>query len=164
MAETRQITVKYDDIKKRVKTQMSIIGKRLTDTQGHILYTGVTLSSAEESVLKQYTKDAVYVFSGQLSPQVDAVTDTEINVAFLIKDTRINDFKAQLFEDNFRSYVAAYVAYDILTINRLDIAKKYAEDMANHVNAALQLLCTADAPEASGKTLSDMKGEVILEE
>ena len=58
MAVTEQtITIGYADIKSKVKKHFSIIGKRLSDKQGNILFTGVTLSSTEEDILKQYVKD-----------------------------------------------------------------------------------------------------------
>ena len=54
MAVTEQtITIGYADIKSKVKKHFSIIGKRLSDKQGNILFTGVTLSSTEEDSLKQ---------------------------------------------------------------------------------------------------------------
>lgn len=163
VAVQREITVSYSEIRDKVKRQMAVVGKRISDTQGHTMFAGITLSSAEEKVLQQYIQDAVRVFSGQLAPFVSGRMGDDNNAVFVIEKTRVNDDKVAMFEENFCSYVAAYAAYDILSVNRLDIAKKYAEDMANHVNTAIQMLFTADPPETSGKTLQDMKGEVILD-
>ena len=37
------------------------------------------------------------------------------------------------------------------------------EEMKAHLSAAIKLIFTPDPPEQSGKTLLDMKGEVILD-
>ena len=59
MSEVVQsVTVEYSDIKSKVKKRLSIIGKRLSDKQGNILFAGVTLSSAEEDIMKQHLKEA----------------------------------------------------------------------------------------------------------
>lgn len=159
----KEVTISYDDIKQRVKRQMAVVGKRIADTQGHTMFAGVTLSSAEESVLKQYIKDATWQFAGSLAPLVSGKVGSDNGITFLLEKTRLNDDKVSLFEENYKSYVAAYAAYNILIMSRADLAKKYAEDMANYVMAATQLIFTKDPPASSGKTLKDMTGEVILD-
>ncbi|MFW5502186.1 MAG: hypothetical protein ACOCO5_02775 [Segatella copri] len=83
MAVTEQtITIGYADIKSKVKKHFSIIGKRLSDKQGNILFTGVTLSSTEEDILKQYVKDAAETFVGNFSPLIAGYTDNTDDVVF----------------------------------------------------------------------------------
>ena len=53
MSEVVQsVTVEYSDIKGKVKKRLSIIGKRLSDKQGNILFAGVTLSSTRQESIR----------------------------------------------------------------------------------------------------------------
>lgn len=163
MAVTEQtITIGYADIKSKVKKHFSIIGKRLSDKQGNILFTGVTLSSTEEDILKQYVKDAAETFVSSFSPLIDSYTDNTDDVVFTYQRNRVSEGKANAFCSLFKSYVVDYVAYSVLSMTYADSARKYADDMTNHVISALKLIFQKDAPTSGSKTMEDMTGEVIL--
>lgn len=163
MAVTEQtITIGYADIKSKVKKHFSIIGKRLSDKQGNILFTGVTLSLTEEDILKQYVKDAAETFVGNFSPLIAGYTDNTDDVAFTYQLNRVSEGKANAFCSLFKSYAVDYVAYSVLSMTYADSARKYADDMTNHVNSALKLIFQKDAPTSGSKTMEDMTGEVIL--
>lgn len=163
MAVTEQtIAIGYADIKSKVKKHFSIIGKRLSDKQENILFTGVTLSSTEEDILKQYVKDAAETFVGNFSPLIAGYTDNTDDVTFTYQRSRVSESKANAFCSLFKSYVVDYVAYSVLSMTYADSAKKYADDMTNHVNSALKLIFQKDAPASGSKTMEDMTGEIIL--
>ena len=163
MAVTEQtITIGYADIKSKVKKHFSIIGKRLSDKQVNILFTGVTLSSTEEDILKQYVKDAAETFVSSFSPLISGYTDNTDDVTFTYQRNRVSEGKANAFCSLFKSYVVDYVAYSVLSMTYADSARKYADDMTNHVNSALKLIFQKDAPASGSKTIEDMTGEVIL--
>lgn len=163
MAVTEQtITIGYADIKSKVKKHFSIIGKRLSDKQGNILFTGVTLSSTEEDILKQYVKNAAETFVSSFSPLIDSYTDNTDDVVFTYQRNRMSEGKANAFCSLFKSYVVDYVAYSVLSMTYADSARKYADDMTNHVISALKLIFQKDAPTSGSKTMEDMTGEVIL--
>lgn len=163
MAVTEQtITIGYADIKSKVKKHFSIIGKRLSDKQGNILFTGVTLSSTEEDILKQYVKNAAETFVSSFSPLIAGYTDNTDGVVFTYQRNRVSDGKANAFCSLFKSYVVDYVAYSVLSMTYADSARKYADDMTNHVVSALKLIFQKDAPTSGSKTMEDMTGEVIL--
>lgn len=163
MAVTEQtITIGYADIKSKVKKHFSIIGKRLSDKQGNILFTGVTLSSTEEDILKQYVKDAAETFVGNFAPLITSYTDNTDDVVFTYQRNRVSDGKANAFCSIFKSYVVDYVAYSVLSMTYADSARKYADDMTNHVVSALKLIFQKDAPASVSGNLTDMTGEVIL--
>lgn len=163
MAVTEQtIAIGYADIKSKVKKHFSIIGKRLSDKQGNILFTGVTLSSTEEDILKQYVKDAAETFVSNFSPLITGYTDNTDDVAFTYQRNRVSESKANAFCSLFKSYVVDYVAYSVLSMTYDDSARKYADDMTNHVNSALKLIFQKDAPASVSGNLTDMVGEVIL--
>lgn len=163
MAVTEQtITIGYADIKSKVKKHFSIIGKRLSDKQGNILFTGVTLSSTEEDILKQYVKNAAETFVSSFSPLIAGYTDNTDDVVFTYQRNRVSEGKVNAFCSLFKSYVVDYVAYSVLSMTYADSARKYADDMTNHVNSALKLIFQKDAPTSGSKTMEDMTGEVIL--
>lgn len=163
MAVTEQtITIGYADIKSKVKKHFSIIGKRFSDKQGNILFTGVTLSSTEEDILKQFVKDAAETFVGNFSPLIAGYTDNTDDVTFTYQRNRVSEGKANAFCSLFKSYVVDYVAYSVLSMTYADSARKYADDMTNHVVSALKLIFQKDAPTSGSKTMEDMTGEVIL--
>lgn len=163
MAVTEQtITIGYADIKSKVKKHFSIIGKRLSDKQGNILFTGVTLSSTEEDILKQYVKDAAETFVSSFSPLIAGYTDNTDDVVFTYQRNRVSEGKANAFCSLFKSYVVDYVAYSVLSMTYADSARKYADDMTNHVVSALKLIFQKDAPTSGSKTMEDMTGEVIF--
>lgn len=163
MAVTEQtITIGYADIKSKVKKHFSIIGKRLSDKQGNILFTGVTLSSTEEDILKQYVKDAAETFVSSFSPLIAGYTDNTDDVTFTYQRNRVSEGKANAFCSLFNSYVVDYVAYSVLSMTYADSARKYADDMTNHVVSALKLIFQKDAPASVSGNLTDMTGEVIL--
>ena len=163
MAVTEQtITIGYADIKSKVKKHFSIIGKRLSDKQVNILFTGVTLSSTEEDILKQYVKDAAETFVSSFSPLIAGYTDNTDDVTFTYQRNRVSEGKANAFCSLFKSYVVDYVAYSVLSMTYADSARKYADDMTNHVVSALKLIFQKDAPASGSKTIEDMTGEVIL--
>lgn len=163
MAVTEQtITIGYADIKSKVKKHFSIIGKRFSDKQGNILFTGVTLSSTEEDILKQFVKDAAETFVGNFSPLIAGYTDNTDDVTFTYQRNRVSEGKANAFCSLFKSYVVDYVAYSVLSMTYADSARKYADDMTNHVVSALKMIFQKDAPTSGSKTMEDMTGEVIL--
>ena len=121
MAVTEQtITIGYADIKSKVKKHFSIIGKRLSDKQGNILFTGVTISSTEEDILKQYVKDAAETFVSSFSPLIAGYTDNTDDVTFTYQRNRVSDGKANAFCSLFKSYVVDYVAYSVLSMTYAD--------------------------------------------
>ena len=164
MSEVVQsVTVEYSDIKGKVRKRLSIIGKRLSDKQGNILFAGVTLSSAEEDIMKQYMKEATEIFVGNLAPLVNNYVDDTDDVQFIFNKTRVDTAKADAFCRNFKSYVVASVAYDALSTTSPEMARKYADDMSNHMNAAIQLIYQKDAPNVGDTSLS-IGGTVTIDD
>jgi hypothetical protein len=161
MAETT-ISINYSTLEGRVKTHLSIIGKRQGDKQGNTLFTGITLSSAEEDFIEDYIKAAVEIFSGELAPKVNTFSIGS-GVEIHIDSTRINSGCSEAFKEDFQGYVQAYVLNAILEMNYSDLAKKYAVDMERHLQAAVKLIYTKEPPSKSGSTLVNMNGSVTLD-
>lgn len=159
---TQNKTIQYSDIKTKVKRHFAIIGKRLEDKQGNLLFAGATLSSAEEQILKDYLNEATQVFVGNFAPITANYNEGDSEVQFDFTRNRVDASKANAFAGNFESFVVDYIANAVLAMNYPDQAKKYEADMQNHLQAATRLIYSKNAPEASHYTMGDMTGKVIL--
>lgn len=162
MELTVKITLAH--IRKDVKKHLSFMGKRQKNNEG-TAFANITLSSAEEDLVNMYIKAAIEVFVGEMERLITYYSYEDFLV-FEIKNTRWANDKTSItvpFEGNFMGYVVAYVGNAVLGMNYPELAKKYAEDMTNHLNAAIKLVYYKQEPNKSRKTLADMKGEVVLD-
>lgn len=159
-----QVTIDWSHVKDAVKKHLSIIGKRQKNQDGSTAFAGVTLSSAEEELIKQYVSAAVETFVGEMA-QLVTYYDNGDFLTFMIENTRWAGSENGItvpFEGNLMGYVIAYVAYNVMGMNYPDLAKKYESDMTNHLNAAIKLVFAKTKPTSSGKRLSEMVGGMTL--
>lgn len=129
------------------------------------MFAKVTLSSEEKGIMQQYINAAAETFASELAPLVTYYNSADFLV-FKITNSRWTDSENSVsvpFEGNFMGYTIAYVANAILGMNYPDIAKKYSEDMVNHLNAAIKLVYIKKEPDKPSETLADMTGEVQLD-
>ncbi len=157
------ITVNYSDLKDEVRRSLSIIGKRTADKQGNILFASVTMTTAEEDILKSYLKEAMESFVSNFSDLAICYMDNDFNVNIVLTRRRAKTGLVDAIASNFKSYASSYVTYQVTSVTAPDIAKKYAESMTDKLNEAIKLIYAVEPPSPSGKTLLDMTGEVILD-
>ena len=157
-----KITIDIDNVKTEVKGGLAMMGKRLPTKNGGTLYTSSTLSSVEEKYLTEYLKEGVSVFLGEFTPAIIGyTTDNSIHIDFNV--TRINGAKITAFADGFIHFLVEYIQFKALGLSLTEEARKDKEnDLQRLLNSAIKLMFTPDPPKQSGKTLSDMTGEVIL--
>lgn len=163
MINSGQKNIKYDDVKTKVKRRFAIIGKRLQDKQGNILFAGTTLSASEEEILKEYIGEATQVFVGNFADVLFSYSITKEYISFIYSMNRVTPSVEEGFDGVFENFVVAYVANAVLSMNYPDQAKKYEDDMKNHLQAAIKLIYTKIAPDVSEHKLEDMTGKVVLE-
>ena len=147
-----QITIDWSHVKNAVKKHLSIMGKRQKNPEGNTAFAGITLSSAEEDVMKQYINAAVETFVGEMA-QLVTYYDSGDFLTFKISNSRWAGTETSVtvpFEGNLIGYVVAYVANAVLGMNYPDLAKKYESDMTNHLNAAIKLVFVKTEPANSG--------------
>ena len=161
MIMDRQITIVWETVKNAVNRHLSIIGKRATDKNGESLFSGITLSSIEDDIFLQYINAAAETFVGELSPMVTAY-DSGDTLTITISSHRWSNGHSIAFEGNFMGFVVSYVANAILGMNYPEYAKKYADDMRNHISAALKLVYTNQAPSVSSAKYEEVKGIVEI--
>lgn len=157
------IIIDRNTIKEMVKNNISGIGKRRKDSQANSMFSSSTLSSAEEKLLDDYISSGIVLLLGEMSPVVEGQEDGDnVNVTFNTK--RINDAKKCAFEDGMKRFVADYACMKVMELSADDFSvKREEEDLQKKLSAIVKLMFTPDPPEQSGKTLLDMKGEVILD-
>ncbi len=154
------ITLDWSRVRSEVSKHFALIGKRLQDKDGTTMFAKVTLSSEEEAIMQQYINAAAETFAAELAPLITYYNSGDFLV-FTIHNSRWADSEDSIsvpFEGNFMGYTIAYVANAILGMTYPDLAKKYGDDMTNHLNAAIKLVYVKKQPTASGKTLADMTG------
>lgn len=156
-----EITIDWSNVKDAVRKHFSIIGKRLRDKEGNLLFSGVTLSSTEEDILKQYTNAAAEIFVSEMC-QLVTYYDSGDFIIFTVKNTRWAEPVAIFFEGNFMGYVVSYIANAVIGMNYPDLAKKYETDMQKHLAAALKCVYNKEPPSSSNRVIPDMVGEVEL--
>lgn len=161
MEETINITI--SSLKSEIKGNLAMVGKRLPTKDGSTLFTSTTLSKAEDDYLASYIRKGVSVFLGEFAPIVTGYEEDDvINITF--RNPRVNEAKRKVFKQNFISYVDAFCELKVYGLSLNEEARRnMEEEMKAHLSAAIKLIFTPDPPEQSGKTLLDMKGEVILD-
>lgn len=160
---TLSLSIDFGALREKAKKSLSSYGKRRKDNQGNTLFAELTMSSAENSKLDDFVWKGVEIFLGEMSPIVSGSNDGD-TVIVTFHSNRVNETKQQAFEMNMQSFVVEYVLVKALDFSGFIEEKKEAEsDMQRHLNAAVKLIFTSDAPEQGDKNLSDMTGEVIFD-
>lgn len=157
------ITVDWCNVRKCVSRHFSIIGKRMKEKDGSTLFANITLSSEEKGIMNQYINAAAETFSAELAPFITYYNSGDFLV-FTIKNTRWADSEDSVtvpFEGNFMGYTVAYVANAVLGMTYPELAKKYGEDMVNHLNAAIKLVYIKKLPN-EGSSAYSMKGTLEM--
>ena len=163
------IEIEYGYIRDAVVRHFSFIGKRLTDKNGTSLFGKVTMSSEEESLLKQYIAAATQIFVSELSPLLvfydnENIADPSGTASFGVATTRSNDNSFMLaFQDNYIGFLISYIANAVLGMNYPELSKKYETDMKNHLQAAIRMIYYKEPPTEASSTMTDCEGSVSLE-
>lgn len=163
------IAIYLEDVKEAVKRQLSIIGKHHSTQKGDTLFSVSTLSSVEDTVMRQCIIDGAQLVTSNLSP---VLSGYEIGkkaggqkaeyIAFVVNTTRSNDALSGAAQDSVKSLLIAYVTQSVLAMVLPDLAGKYATDVQTQLLAATRLIFTKTPPSSSEKTLADCEGSVEL--
>ena len=157
------LSIDFNSLRDEAKKSLSSYGKRRKDNQGNALFSELVTSSTENPKLDVFVWKGIEIFLGEMAPIVSGSKDGDL-VTVVFNSKRTNEAKKQGFEMNLQSFVTEYVLVKALDFSGAVEEKKEAEaDMQRHLSAAIKLMFTPDPPEQCGKTLLDMKGEVILD-
>ncbi len=156
------MSLNVSEIKKKAKTVLSMIGKRLSDKNGSTLFTSTTLSSVEENILDEYLTEGVSVFLGEFAPLLAYYVEGGL-IMVKFGMLRVNAANLKVFKNIFTEYVVQYIRYKVFELSMTEQARQDIDaDMQRSLSSAIKLIHTATAPASSEKTLTDMIGEVIL--
>lgn len=155
---TKTLTIKTNEVLSALRLHLSVIGKRLKAKDGTSNLSGVTLSTQEEPIIKQYVSAAADVFAGELAPLLSRSEGSLGEVTFDVHSTMWTSATASSFARDFIGYAVAYVANALLGMYYPDAAQKYGTDMQLHISAARKLAFMCGEPHEAEATVPDMKG------
>lgn len=163
------IAIYLEDVKEAVKRQLSIIGKHHSTQKGDTLFSVSTLSSVEDTVMRQCIIDGAQLVTSNLSPVLagyevgkKAGGQKAEYIAFVVNTTRSNDALSGAAQDSVKSLLIAYVLQSVLAMVLPELAGKYATDVQTQLLATTRLVFTKTPPSSSEKTLADCEGSVTL--
>lgn len=163
------IAIYLEDVKEAVKRQLSIIGKHHSTQKGDTLFSVSTLSSVEDTVMRQCIIDGAQLVTSNLSPVLagyevgkKAGGQKAEYIAFVVNTTRSNDALSGAAQDSVKSLLIAYVTQSVLAMVLPDLVGKYATDVQAQLLAATRLIFTKMPPGSADKTLADCVGSVEL--
>lgn len=121
------ITITKSNIVSAVKQHLSSIGKRLYDKEGKNMFSNITLSSAEDSLLNQYIESSVQDVEAVLKQFISA-SSYSTSITLTISNTRgDSDFETRT-TDLIKSYATLNSVAEYLSMFHPDIASKYQRD------------------------------------
>jgi len=155
---TKTITINVTDLKKKLKQQLSLIGKRQSDKQGNTLFAGATLSSNEEAAIDIAIHGAAQTFARELAPKITSYSESTTSDSIAFNASGLNNAKGTVVADIFVNYAIAFVCKATLGKNYPELAKEFADEMASYLESGVGIAYSIDPPTSSDKTLADMTG------
>lgn len=143
----------YSGLRPDIERHLSVIGKRATNNAGENIFSKITLSSAEWTILTQYMQQASQNVVAVIEQFVSGYTETDTGVSFNVTNTRWNDPNTPSFVATFspayKKYVVMYTLAEYLSMNFPEYAKKYYDAAQQALTAIIRLVFfKAPVPES----------------
>lgn len=170
MNTTVTITINLDEAVGLAMRRLAVIGKRNVDKQGNQHFADVTVSSAEQPLLKDYARAGAHSLISALAEMLNsnsglslgAETDEADAVSLTITRSRWQEKEGDGIPPSFAhfcmQYVVAYVCFEFLSLTRPDLAKKHGDDMQRFETDIRIQLHHKTEPAPSVKDLADVNG------
>lgn len=170
MNTTVTITINLDEAVGLAMRRLAVIGKRNVDKQGNQHFADVTVSSAEQPLLKDYARAGAHSLISALAEMLNsnsglslgAETDDADAVSLTITRSRWQEKEGDGIPPSFAhfcmQYVVAYVCFEFLSLTRPDLAKKHGDDMQRFETDIRIQLHHKTEPAPSVKDLADVNG------
>ena len=170
MNTTVTITINLDEAVGLAMRRLAVIGKRNVDKQGNQHFADVTVSSAEQPLLKDYARAGAHSLISALAEMLNsnsglslgAETDEADYVSLTITRSRWQEKEGDGIPPSFAhfcmQYVVAYVCFEFLSLTRPDLAKKHGDDMQRFETDIRIQLHHKTEPAPSVKDLADVNG------
>ena len=157
------ISIHLRTIASSVKQHLAVIGKHHRTPSGETVFTSVTLSEIESTLLPSFVKTAAQVLLAELSPILASYTLNDLGyLTFTTSNARWGDVVPEVFVSTVRSYLVASSVQSALNLSLPDIAPKYAADTQSLLGSLIRMAFTKTPPGASASTLTGCTGSCTL--
>lgn len=157
------ISIHLPTIAQPVKQHLAVIGKHHRTPSGETIFTSVTLSEMESTLLPSFVESAAQVLLAELSPILASYTLNDLGyLIFTTSNTRWGDAVPEVFTSTVRSYLVASSVQSALNLSLPDVAPKYAADTQSLLNSLIRMAFTKNPPGTSTTTLAGCTGSCTL--
>lgn len=147
------MTLTLNDIVSAIKRHLSTIGKRMNTKDGKNMFSDITLSSAEVTILNQFITASAQDIEAVLKQFITAST-YGLTINMTITNTRGDadfDTRVQALSD---SYVTLNSVGEYLSMTHPDLAQKYQRDAQQRLQALVSYVFYKKPPTASADPTS----------
>lgn len=114
MTDTIHISISYDSLKNKIKSNLAVMGKRYIDNNGHLQFSKVTVSSAEETLLADFVHNAIHTVISAIIDLVHNYKEVSSTYNFDVINTRWSVSSNDSFKDAFAFTVSSFCVMQAL--------------------------------------------------
>lgn len=114
MTDTIHISISYDSLKSKIKSNLAVMGKRYIDNNGHLQFSKVTVSSAEETLLADFVHNAIHTVISAIIDLVHNYKEVSSTYNFDVINTRWSVSSNDSFKDAFAFTVSSFCVMQAL--------------------------------------------------
>lgn len=154
------ISISYSSLMDDAKRHLSVLGKRIYSNGGVNMFSDITVSTAEDQILRLYMSTAADNVRSALSPILSPSADTSTNFIFTVSNDRApQDYQGRL-TTMISSYMVLFTVGEYLAMAHPDIAAKYTTDHTGAMRSLVFYAYQKVSPQPSEKSYSDVTGTV----
>ena len=142
-----QVSLDYNKLLEKVERSLSIIGKRMTNDKGELLFKDITVGSREKEIIKDYFRQGVIDLSTALSGFIVASSDEGFTFELNLPDNHDHAIE-QYIQQSCEAYCVSYALYSWFDITAPSLAKKYLDDCTRQCDSTVHLVYDKRAPKA----------------
>lgn len=148
-----EIELVYNDLYDKVARSLSIIGKRMTDDKGNLLFNDITLGSREKEIIYDYFSQAIIDLSVELATFITNVTDSVVQFPLTLPANH-NSGLEKFIQQACENYCVSYAIHSWFVITAPRLSEKYAGDCYRQVNAVIRLVNDKTVPDSAGDIMA----------
>ena len=114
MTDTIHISISYDTLRTKIKSNLAVMGKRYIDNNGHLQFSKVTVSSAEETLLADFVHNAIHTVISAIIDLVHNYKEVSSTYNFDVINTRWSVSSNDSFKDAFAFTVSSFCVMQAL--------------------------------------------------
>ena len=133
------VTIVTSPIMTDIKQHLAVIGKRAQDKEGNNIFSNITMSTAEESIISQYVEAAAQDIAAVASQFVGTCTTQTGEITMTVEHPRWDNI-SNAFVQAVKTYCILYSVGEYLAMTHTDLAKKYYDDAQQRIATITSLL------------------------